>query len=365
MKKYIPLAVIVSCLIFVVTITFTSHASHAFAQTVTSTSTAPMISSVDASSTNSTTGTITWTTDMPATTKVVYGTSTLYGATTTEDTSLVTNHSQMLFGLTPGTQYNYYVYSANASGTAATSSNMTFMTLADTSSSTPATSTAPIISNVGVSTTPTTATITWMTDQTAHSYISYGLTSNYGTSTTLTSSLLMSHSLMLSDLTSNTQYHYRIFVENASGTQATSSDYTFMTGSSTSTSTDPIIQTLQNQIQDLLNRVKALEDKVASLLGGGGGGGTTTPPTTGTATLMPMNITLSPGGHIDFNGRNFGHEENVTIMRDGSSVGTAHADGGGNFSTGSLSAPMETGTYTYSFTGVQSGTSLSATVMVQ
>jgi hypothetical protein len=68
---------------------------------------------------------------------------------------------------------------------------------------------------------------------------------------------------------------------------------------------------------------------------------------------------------VDFSGRNFGHEETVTISRNGSQVGSAHADGGGNFSTGSMSIPSAAGTYTYAFTGSNSGKSASSTITVQ
>lgn len=86
---------------------------------------APAISNIAVADTDATDATISWTTDTPATSQVFYGTNTYYGANTTEDTTLTTTHSQMLYGLTTGTPYHFYVQSANSGGTA-TSSDMTF-----------------------------------------------------------------------------------------------------------------------------------------------------------------------------------------------------------------------------------------------
>jgi hypothetical protein len=77
----------------------------------------------------------------------------------------------------------------------------------------------------------TMATITWTTDQPADSQVEYGLTTGYGSSTTLDSSLTTSHSVDLPGLTSQTTYHYR--VRGADGevpaNEASSGDYTFTT----------------------------------------------------------------------------------------------------------------------------------------
>lgn len=94
-----------------------------------------------------------------------------------------------------------------------------------------------------------------------------------------------------------------------------------------------------------------------------GGNGTTTPPSTSKGTIDQNGGTFSKGGTIDFGGRNFNHEEDITVTLNGATVAHAHADGGGNFSTGSLSLPSSAGTYTYTFTGA-SGDSASATITV-
>lgn len=85
----------------------------------------------------------------------------------------------------------------------------------------------PVINNVQAgSLTNTGATITWTTDQTSSSQVEYGLTASYGSSTSLNSNAVMSHSVALTGLTANTLYHYRVKSGNTNGT-TTSGDYTF------------------------------------------------------------------------------------------------------------------------------------------
>ena len=69
------------------------------------------IGNVAVGSVTSTGATVTWTTNVGATSQVRYGTTTGYGQTTALDTSLVTAHSQALVGLQAGTVYHYQVVS--------------------------------------------------------------------------------------------------------------------------------------------------------------------------------------------------------------------------------------------------------------
>jgi hypothetical protein len=68
-----------------------------------------IIVNVKAVNITNTGATITWDTDRGATSKVVYGPTTSYGNSTSEDSNLVTSHSVNLTGLTPGTEYHYRV----------------------------------------------------------------------------------------------------------------------------------------------------------------------------------------------------------------------------------------------------------------
>ena len=64
----------------------------------------------------------------------------------------------------------------------------------------------------------------------------YGLTSSYGSNTTLSASMVTSHSQSLSGLSAGTLYHYRARSKDASGNLSYSGDYTFTTGSAPDTS---------------------------------------------------------------------------------------------------------------------------------
>ncbi len=76
--------------------------------------TPPVITVLPASGVTETTATINWNTNEPATSQVEYGPTVAYGSTTPLDTSLVTNHSVVITGLTPGTTYHYRVISRDA-----------------------------------------------------------------------------------------------------------------------------------------------------------------------------------------------------------------------------------------------------------
>ncbi len=89
---------------------------------------APVISGVVASSITSTSAVIMWTTDQASSSQVSYGTTTAYGSTSAPSSTLVTSHSVTLSGLTPGTNYDYAVISANSANVSSTAGNFTFAT---------------------------------------------------------------------------------------------------------------------------------------------------------------------------------------------------------------------------------------------
>lgn len=94
----------------------------------------------------------------------------------------------------------------------------------------PVDSTAPTFSSVSSSGVTTSgATITWTTNEASTSQVEYGTTTNYGSSTTLDSTKVTSHSVSLSSLSESTVYHYRVKSQDAAGNLATSGDYTFTT----------------------------------------------------------------------------------------------------------------------------------------
>jgi hypothetical protein len=88
------------------------------------------ISGVTASGISNAGATIGWTTNNPASSQVLYGTTAAYGSSTTLDAALVTSHSQSLTGLSPSTTYHYKVQSKDASNTTVSSADATFITTA-------------------------------------------------------------------------------------------------------------------------------------------------------------------------------------------------------------------------------------------
>ncbi len=89
----------------------------------------PQITGVAATGITSTSATISWTTDIPSSSQVFYGTTAGYGQSTTLDDIQVTNHSQTLSGLQPATTYHFQVQSTGSVGNTATSSDSTLTTL--------------------------------------------------------------------------------------------------------------------------------------------------------------------------------------------------------------------------------------------
>ena len=116
--------------------------------------TAPTISSV-ASSTNSSTATISWTTSEIASSRAIYGPSSDYGSATaiTDTSPRVLSHSVILSDLPSCSLYHYAVVSADADGNATTSTDATFTTTGCTGSS------AITISESASAATTTTSTV--------------------------------------------------------------------------------------------------------------------------------------------------------------------------------------------------------------
>ena len=161
---------------------------------------------------------VTWTTDQPATSKVEYGLTTAYGLETLLDSTLVTSHAQLVEGLTAGQMYHYRVISTNIYGLTTTTPDATFTA-----------GIRPLISGITlVSVTGTTATYSWTTDQLSGSQIEYGLTTAYGTTTTLDPALVTAHTHTVTGLTPGATYHVRLLSPNADGLPGRSGDITLV-----------------------------------------------------------------------------------------------------------------------------------------
>lgn len=185
---------------------------------------APTISGVYTSSLSYNSVTVNWTTNEASDTQVKYGATQSYGASTALGSTLVTSHSQTVTGLSPSTLYYFQVLSRDASNNLGTSSGHSFTTQAAPDT------TAPAVSNVTVTAvTASTATITWTTDEASTSKVDYGLTSSYGSSTSLDSTLVTSHSVSLTGLSGYTPYSFRVRSKDASGNETVSSGSSFTT----------------------------------------------------------------------------------------------------------------------------------------
>ncbi len=122
-----------------------------------------------------------------------------------------------------GAAYDFRVSAVSSSGVGNPS---------NTASATPTIApdvTAPQISAVDASISNTSAIITWTTDEPAESLVEYGLTTSYGQSSTISSSLVTSHSVTLSGLSPSTLYYYRVTSVDDSLNSATSTMASFTT----------------------------------------------------------------------------------------------------------------------------------------
>ncbi len=95
---------------------------------------------------------------------------------------------------------------------------------------TPADTTPPVLSSIQVgSISRTGATVTWTTNESANSFVDYGQTVSYELGTVSSTTLVTSHSIAITGLTQDTNYHIRIRSRDASANEATSTDVVFRT----------------------------------------------------------------------------------------------------------------------------------------
>ncbi len=168
---------------------------------------------------------IAWTTNVAADSTIEYGKTSLLGSSVT-DSALVTKHSEELTGLEADTQYFYRVISRDSTGREVISAVQTFTTQS-------VDLTAPVISNISSTLSGTEATINWQTHEPADTQVEYGTTTDYGQFTALNLNLVSSHSQVISGLSPNTTYHYRVLSRDAAGNVSVSGDFTFTTSSNT------------------------------------------------------------------------------------------------------------------------------------
>ncbi|MEE9412742.1 MAG: LamG-like jellyroll fold domain-containing protein, partial [Methylococcales bacterium] len=89
--------------------------------------------------------------------------------------------------------------------------------------------TSPLLLNIGVTGSESTAIIAWDTSEVADSDLSYGPSSAYENGTVSDGNFVVSHSVSLAGLIPDTTYHYQIVSTDINGNSTTSSDLTFTT----------------------------------------------------------------------------------------------------------------------------------------
>ena len=224
----------------------------------------PSLSFVYSSLVTYSSATITWTTANNSDSQVDYGSSILYGQSSPIITNLTTSHSVLLSNLQPKTIYHYQVKSRDTAGIQLVFGDQTFVTAPSVISD----FTAPVLSLIIASVTnPVSATVQWVSNEAASSQIEYGLTSSYGQFSTLDTSLVYLHSILLTQLTPNSLYHFKVKSVDGSGNTTTSADNTFSTtvsntNSSVVSNSNQLTHTLYANIAGYSFEILSLQDSL-------------------------------------------------------------------------------------------------------
>lgn len=205
----------------------------------------PTISSVSCSA-GTEQMTVAWNTDVIADGFVVYDTASDFANSKEQGASAKSSasHSVVVSGLTGGTTYYYKVKSTRVNGGVTTDSNVYTCAPAAAAATVCPTCQAvggglliidktdkaePLVANIQVTNIKSdSAAISWTTDEDATSFVEYGQGAAYGkTFGEWTSS--KSHSVVLNNLISETEYHFRVLSSDGWGNLAKSEDKIFKT----------------------------------------------------------------------------------------------------------------------------------------
>ncbi len=166
---------------------------------------------------------IVWTTDLPADSRAAWGTSSDNLEQTTQDDELVTDHLIVLTNLDIDTEYFVRIASVADPARFCVSQVMPFTTDDEPS--------APIISNLQVEATLTSATVTWDTNKEADSRVAWGLSQdNLENSVEETTEYILSHEIEIPDLTPYTTYYGQASSVDEAELRGDSEIFTFFTG---------------------------------------------------------------------------------------------------------------------------------------
>ncbi len=184
---------------------------------------------IEVSSLADTSAVVKWNTTQQAVCTVAYGRSAA-ALSSSATSGLGSTHSVQLKPLDGDTQYFYQITASSPLGPRVVSQAQNFTTLVSPDIND---QTAPLISNVEVmGITPTTATVTWRTDDKTKGQLFFGLTNSYGTTlSTPTTPLARSHALTLTGLVDDESYHFRLQATNRANLASFSEDAVFHTAS--------------------------------------------------------------------------------------------------------------------------------------
>lgn len=184
---------------------------------------APIISNVALSNITASGAKVAWSVNQSSLTELDYGTAPTYGLVLTSGASYASGDRYFnVTGLTGNSLYYYRILATNTDGLSSAYLG-TFNTLDIV---------APVLTNVAVNNIATdSATITWVTDEAATTYLEYasGAAGSLTGTSTYDSTLSTSHSVSLSSLASNTLYRYRAISLDASSNSGQSSIQSFTT----------------------------------------------------------------------------------------------------------------------------------------
>lgn len=181
---------------------------------------APNIFNVVVSGISETGATVSWQTDENSDTFLEFGLTTSYEMGTSIDTGLATSHVVNIGALDPGTLYHFRIKAKDQAGNQKISGDFTFTT-SDTH--------LPVISNVQViEISKTSARIIWTTSETTSGEVNYGLTTEYGSNTSEVGTNT-DHSVVLTGLSFDTLYHFKVISVDGALNSVSSTDATFTT----------------------------------------------------------------------------------------------------------------------------------------
>jgi len=224
----------------------------------------PAISAVTVPSISNTQATIQWQTTTNSSTYVVYSDEVSEGALVdpieigTPDLvggSAPFDHSQEITELTENTRYYFYVKSVDGTSNVAIDNNggefYELLTTQDDNS--------PVVSSVEASiVSDTEAAIHWVTDEQATSQVKYSTTSGGPyTNTTEVSILSRSHYVILTGLTSNTTYYYKVISSDINENETMSAEYNFTTLKNPEYQHDPLSE-ITDVTESIITDAKAV-----------------------------------------------------------------------------------------------------------